>query len=57
MSEPTTTALPDLDRLADRIERAAGMIQQLRTDRDRLLRERDDPARGATPARALNSPW
>jgi chromosome segregation ATPase len=37
--------LPDLDRLAERIERAAGMIQQMRADRDRLQRERDELAR------------
>jgi len=41
MTETTTVVLPDLDRLADRIERAAGMIQQLRADRDRLQLERD----------------
>ena len=45
MNETPTVVLPDLDRLADRIERAAGMIQQLRTDRDRLQKERDELAR------------
>ena len=45
MNETSTVVLPDLDRLADRIERAAGMIQQLRTDRDRLQKERDELAR------------
>jgi seryl-tRNA synthetase len=44
MNEPSTVVLPDLDRLADRIERAAGMIQQLRADRDRLQHERDELA-------------
>jgi seryl-tRNA synthetase len=45
MNDTSTVVLPDLDRLADRIERAAGMIQQLRTDRDRLQKERDELAR------------
>jgi len=46
MNETQTAAvLPDLDRLAERIERAAGMIQQMRGDRDRLQRERDELAR------------
>jgi len=45
MSEPTTVVLPDLERLADRIERAATMFQQMRADRDRLQQERDDLAR------------
>jgi chromosome segregation ATPase len=44
MNETSTVVLPDLDRLADRIERAAGMIQQLRADRDRLQHERDELA-------------
>ena len=44
MNETSTVVLPDLDRLAERIERAAGMIQQLRADRDRLQRERDELA-------------
>lgn len=45
MNETSTVVLPDLDRLADRIERAAGMVQQLRADRDRLQQERDELAR------------
>ena len=46
MNETQTAAvLPDLDRLAERIERAAGMIQQMRVDRERLQRERDELAR------------
>jgi chromosome segregation ATPase len=46
MNETQTAAvIPDLDRLAERIERAAGMIQQVRADRDRLQRERDELAR------------
>jgi hypothetical protein len=44
MNETSTVVLPDLDRLADRIERAAGMIQQLRADRDRLQHDRDELA-------------
>ena len=44
MNQTSTVVLPDLDRLADRIERAAGMIQQLRADRDRLQHERDELA-------------
>ena len=45
MSESTTVVLPDLERLADRIERAATMFQKMRADRDRLQQERDDLAR------------
>ena len=44
MNQTSTVVLPDLDRLADRIERAAGMVQQLRADRDRLQQERDELA-------------
>ncbi len=44
MSE-STVVLPDLERLADRIERAATMFQQMRADRDRLQQERDELAR------------
>jgi chromosome segregation ATPase len=32
----------DLDRLADRIEKAAGIIQQLRAERDRFHKETDE---------------
>ena len=45
MNQTAAVVLPDLDRLADRIERAAGMVQQLRDDRDRLQKERDELAR------------
>jgi hypothetical protein len=45
MNQASAVVLPDLDRLADRVERAAGMVQQLRADRDRLQMERDDLAR------------
>ena len=45
MNQTPTVMLPDLDKLADRIERAAGIVQQLRSDRDRLQQERDDLAR------------
>ncbi len=45
MNQTAALVHPDLDRLADRIERAAGMVQQLREDRDRLQKERDELAR------------
>jgi predicted nucleic acid-binding Zn-ribbon protein len=32
----------DLDTLAERIEKAAGIIQQLRSERERFERERDE---------------
>jgi len=32
----------DLDRLAERIEKAAGVVQQLRAERDRLAREGEE---------------
>lgn len=38
MSEPAVIQT-DLDRLADRIEKAAGIIQQLRAERDRFQKE------------------
>jgi chromosome segregation ATPase len=34
----------DLDRLAERIEKAAGVVQQLRAERDRLAREGEETA-------------
>jgi chromosome segregation ATPase len=42
MNETATTTANDLDRLAERVERAAALVQQLRDDRARLERERDD---------------
>ncbi len=37
----TGTMSTDLDRLAERIEKAAALLQSLRTERDRLQHERD----------------
>lgn len=37
----TTTMQTDLDRLAERVEKAAAMVQQLREDRERLGRENE----------------
>jgi len=37
----TTTMQMDLDRLADRVEKAAALVQQLRDDRERLGRENE----------------
>jgi predicted nucleic acid-binding Zn-ribbon protein len=45
MSETTPMVTTDLDRLSERVEKAAAMVQQLRDDRTRLERERDDLAR------------
>ena len=45
MSETTPVVTTDLDRLAERVEKAAALVQQLRDDRARLERERDDMAR------------
>lgn len=36
MNETTTMVQTDLDRLADRVEKAAALVQQLREDRARL---------------------
>ncbi len=38
----TTVVTPDLDRLAERIEKAAVVLQSLRAERERLVRERDE---------------
>ena len=40
----TTVMHTDLDRLAERVEKAAALVQQLRTDRENLERERDELA-------------
>ena len=45
MSETTPVMTTDLDRLSERVEKAATLVQQLRDDRTRLERERDDLAR------------
>ena len=39
------TAPADLSRLAERIEKAMTVVQQLRDDRERLTREKEDLAR------------
>ncbi|HYM81211.1 MAG TPA: hypothetical protein VEY91_07340 [Candidatus Limnocylindria bacterium] len=44
MSE-TTIVHPDLDLLAERVEKAAAMVQQLREDRRAIERERDEALR------------
>ena len=40
-----TTMTTDLDRLTERVEKAAALVQQLRDDRARLDRERDELTR------------
>jgi chromosome segregation ATPase len=45
MTETTQTMQTDLDRLSERVEKAAALVQQLRDDRTRLERERDEIAR------------
>ncbi|MBI5709980.1 MAG: hypothetical protein HZC42_06705 [Candidatus Eisenbacteria bacterium] len=41
----TAVMTTDLDRLSERIEKAATLFQQVRGDRDRLQRERDELTR------------
>lgn len=46
MNEPTMTMTQsDLDRLSERVEKAAGLVQQLRDERGRIEKERDEIAR------------
>jgi chromosome segregation ATPase len=46
MNETTTTMTQsDLDRLSERVEKAATLVQQLREDRARLEREREEVGR------------
>ena len=45
MTQTTTTMSTDLDLLAERVEKAAALIQRMREDRQRLERERDDLTR------------
>ncbi len=45
MNDTTTTMTTDLDRLAERVEKAAALVQQMRDDRTRLERERDELTR------------
>jgi hypothetical protein len=44
MTETTTVMHTDLDLLAERVEKAAALVQQLREDKQRLEREREDAA-------------
>jgi len=44
MNQTATMTATDLDRLAERVERAAALVQQLRDDRAKLERERDELA-------------
>jgi predicted nucleic acid-binding Zn-ribbon protein len=44
MSETTPVMTTDLDRLSERVEKAAALVQQLRDDRKRLERERNELA-------------
>ena len=41
MTPETTVKQPDLDRLTERVEKAAAIVQQLRDDRTRLEQERN----------------
>jgi len=41
MNESATTISTDLDRLAERVDRAAGIVEQLRAERAQLAKERD----------------
>jgi chromosome segregation ATPase len=41
----TTVSMTDLDRLTERVEKAASLVQQLRDDRTRLDREREELSR------------
>lgn len=45
MTETSTLMTTDLDRLAERVEKAAALVQQLKDDRTRLEAERDHLAR------------
>ena len=45
MSETTPVMTTDLDRLSERVEKAAALMQRLRDDRAKLERERDEMAR------------
>lgn len=42
MNDTAVTMTTDLDRLAERVEKAAALVQQLRDDRARLDREREE---------------
>lgn len=45
MNDTATMMATDLDRLAERVEKAAAMVQQLKDDRARLEKERDELGR------------
>lgn len=45
MSDTTPVMTTDLDRLSERVEKAAALVQQLRDDRTRLERECQDLSR------------
>jgi len=45
MSDTTPVMTTDLDRLSERVEKAAALVQQLREDRGRLERECQELAR------------
>ena len=45
MNDTATMMTTDLDRLAERVEKAAALVQQLKDDRVRLERERDELTR------------
>jgi predicted nucleic acid-binding Zn-ribbon protein len=42
MSDIQQMSQSDLDRLAQRVEKAAALVQQLRDERDKAVRERDE---------------
>lgn len=54
MSETHPAKASDLDRIGDRIERAAAVVRQLREERDRLVRERDALAKRVRELEARN---
>ncbi len=45
MNDTATMTTTDLDRLAERVEKAAALVQQLKDDRTRLERDRDELTR------------
>ena len=45
MTETTVMVHTDLDLLAERVEKAAALVQELRADKQRLERERDEAMR------------
>lgn len=52
MTETTAVMSTDLDLLAERVERAASLVQQLRTDNLRLTSEREEFTRRMEEAEA-----